>query len=82
MLTYSLVTTHIFRRIYKMSRICEVCGKKPSIGNTVSHANNRTKSVWYPNLQSLRCVDKKTGSVKRVKVCTRCIRSGFVQKAI
>jgi large subunit ribosomal protein L28 len=38
--------------------------------------------VWYPNLQRLRCVDEKTGSVKRVKVCTRCIRSGFVKKAI
>jgi len=65
-----------------MSRICEVCGKKPSIGNTVSHANNKKKAVWYPNLQSLRCIDEKTGSIKRVKVCTRCIRSGFVKKAI
>ncbi len=65
-----------------MSRICEVCGKKPAIGNTVSHANNRGKAVWHPNLQNLRCVDKKTGVVKKVKVCTRCIRSGFVQKAI
>ena len=65
-----------------MSRVCEVCGKKPSIGNLVSHANNKTKAVWYPNLQKLRCVDEKNGSVKRVKVCTRCIRSGFVKKAI
>jgi large subunit ribosomal protein L28 len=65
-----------------MSRICEVCGKKPAIGNTVSHANNRKKAVWYPNLQSLRCIDEKTGSVKRKKVCTRCIRSGFVKKAM
>ena len=64
-----------------MSRVCEVCGKKPSIGNSVSHANNKSKAVWRPNLQSLRCVDNKTGSVKKVKVCTRCIRSGFVTKA-
>lgn len=64
-----------------MSRVCEVCGKKPSVGNNVSHANNKTKSVWRPNLQSLRCVDKKTGAVKRMKVCTRCIRSGLVKKA-
>jgi large subunit ribosomal protein L28 len=71
-----------FQEDLKMSRICEVCGKKPSIGNTVSHANNRNKALWYPNLQSLRCIDEKTGSVKRVKVCTRCIRSGFVKKAI
>ena len=65
-----------------MSRVCEVCGKKPSIGNKVSHAINKTSAILYPNLQRLRCVDEKTGSVKRVKVCTRCIRSGFVKKAI
>lgn len=65
-----------------MARICEVCGKKPVVGHNVSHANNKTKKVWFPNLQSLRCVDEKTKSVKRVKVCTRCIRSGFVKKAL
>ena len=65
-----------------MARICEVCGKKPVVGHNVSHANNKTKKVWYPNLQSLRCVDGKTQSVRRVKVCTRCIRSGFVKKAL
>jgi len=42
-----------------MSRVCEVCGKKPSIGNSVSHANNKTKITWYPNLQKLRCIDGK-----------------------
>jgi large subunit ribosomal protein L28 len=64
-----------------MSRICEVCGKKPAVGNNVSHANNKSKTVWHPNLKKLRCVDEKTGAVKRVKACTRCIRSGFVKKA-
>jgi large subunit ribosomal protein L28 len=64
-----------------MSRICEVCGKKPAVGNNVSHANNKSKTVWRPNLQKLRCFDEKTGAVKRVKACTRCIRSGFVKKA-
>ena len=65
-----------------MSRICEVCGKKPVVGNNVSHANNKTRKVWFPNLQKLRCVYEKTKAVKRVKVCTRCIRSGFVKKAL
>jgi len=64
-----------------MSRVCEVCGKKPSIGNNVSHANNKTRITWYPNLQKLRCIDEKSGAVKRIKACTRCIRSGFVKKA-
>ena len=64
-----------------MSRICDVCGKKPQVGNNVSHANNKSKTVCRPNLQKLRCVDEKTGAVKRIKVCTQCIRSGFVKKA-
>jgi large subunit ribosomal protein L28 len=64
-----------------MPRICEICGKKPVMGNSVSHANNKTKKVWFPNLQKVRCVDEKTKAAKRVKVCTRCIRSGFVKKA-
>ena len=65
-----------------MSRVCEVCGKKPAVGNKVSHANNKTAKVWYPNLQKIRCIDGKTGGVKRVKACTRCIRSGFLKKAL
>jgi len=65
-----------------MSRVCEVCGKGPAFGHNVSHANNKTKKVWYPNLQRMRCIDQKTGAVKRVRVCTRCLRSGFVKKAL
>ncbi|MFA7060649.1 MAG: 50S ribosomal protein L28 [Pedobacter sp.] len=62
-----------------MSRKCEICGKGPSFGNNVSHANNKTRTVWYPNLQKVRALTN--GSVKTVKVCTRCIRSGYVTKA-
>ncbi|MEI7589987.1 MAG: 50S ribosomal protein L28 [Deltaproteobacteria bacterium] len=64
-----------------MSRTCEVCGKRPVVGNSVSHANNKTKRVWYPNLQKLTCRDKETGATRKIKVCTRCIRSKFVEKA-
>ena len=63
-----------------MSRICEICGKGPSFGNNVSHANNKTRTVWYPNLQKVKAVTN--GSVRTIKVCTRCIRSGHVTKAI
>ena len=63
-----------------MSAICEVCGKKPAVGNNVSHANNKTKRWWYPNLQEVRA-KMKGGGTKRVKVCTRCIRSGAIEKA-
>lgn len=65
-----------------MSRMCEVCGKGPVFGHNVSHANNKTRKVWYPNLQRMRCIDPKTGAVKRVRICTRCLRSGFVKKAL
>jgi len=65
-----------------MSRICEICGKKPSVGHSVSHANNKTKRVWYPNLQKLRVIHPKTGGVTRMKVCARCIKSGFIKKAL
>ena len=65
-----------------MARVCEICGKRPMVGNNVSHANNKTKRVWYPNLQKMRVIDSKTGMTKRKKVCTRCLRSGFVKKAL
>jgi len=61
-----------------MARLCEICGKGPQRGNNVSHAHNLTKKVWYPNLQRVRA--QVGGSVKRLRVCTRCIRSNRVQK--
>ncbi|MBN2332898.1 MAG: 50S ribosomal protein L28 [Deltaproteobacteria bacterium] len=61
-----------------MSKVCDICGKKPQVGNNVSHANNRSKKTWYPNLQSVNAVIK--GQHKKVTVCTRCIRSGAVKK--
>jgi large subunit ribosomal protein L28 len=64
-----------------MSRVCEICGKKPLKGHKVSHANNKHSKIWQPNLHKVRCVDKLTGEVKQIRVCTRCIRSGFVTKA-
>lgn len=62
-----------------MAKVCEICGKKPQYGNNVSHANNRTRRRWEPNLQRVRA--KIDGSVKRIKVCTSCIRSGKIEKA-
>jgi large subunit ribosomal protein L28 len=63
-----------------MSRVCEICGKGPSFGHNVSHANNKTRRVWYPNLQRVRVL--KNNNVVRMRVCTRCIRSGKVAKAV
>ncbi len=62
-----------------MSRMCEICGKKPLVGNNVSHAHNVTKRRFNPNLQSVRALYK--GKVKKMRVCTSCIKSGYVVKA-
>lgn len=61
-----------------MARACEICGKIRSVGNKVSHANNKTKRVWRPNLQAVRA--NLEGTVRRILVCTRCLRSGKVRK--
>lgn len=58
---------------------CDICGKGALVGNNISHANNKTKKRSLPNLQSIRA--SIGGSVKRVRVCTRCLKAGKVQKA-
>ena len=62
-----------------MARRCEICGKGPAVGRNVSHAHNVTPRRFEANIQSVRAV--VNGSVKRIKVCTRCIRSNKVVKA-
>jgi large subunit ribosomal protein L28 len=64
-----------------MSKVCDVCGKGPQVGNNVSHANNKTKRRFMPNLQSVRA-QMASGEVKRMRVCTQCIRSGAVTKPV
>jgi large subunit ribosomal protein L28 len=59
---------------------CAICGKQRIIGNNVSHANNKTKRLIMPNLQRMR-INTRSG-VKRLYVCTRCLRSGMVKKAV
>lgn len=61
-----------------MSQVCEICGKKPLTGFNISHSHRKTKRRFNPNLQRVRTV--VNGQVKRVKVCTRCIRSGKIAK--
>ena len=63
-----------------MAKICEICGKKPITGNNVSHSHHKTRRRWLPNLQRVRA--QINGTVKRIKVCTNCLKSGKVVKAI
>lgn len=63
-----------------MARVCHICGKGPATGNNVSHAHNKTRRRWLPNLQTAKIVDKD-GENRRVRVCTNCIKSGRIKKA-
>ena len=61
-----------------MSKECEICGKKPMVGNNVSHAHNVNKRRFNPNLQRVRTISN--GQVKKILACTNCIKSGYVVK--
>ena len=61
-----------------MSRKCEICGKSTVTGNNVSHAHNKTRRVWKPNLVKVRTIIN--GSKKTIKICTRCLKSDKVVK--
>lgn len=63
-----------------MASCCFVCGKTKVVGNQVSHSHRVTKRLFKPNLQTVRAIVQ--GQPRRIRVCTRCIRSGKVQKAI
>ncbi len=61
-----------------MAKVCEICGKRPMTGYKVSHAHNKSKKRWYPNLQKVRAL--QNGQPRRMTVCTSCIRSGQITK--
>ena len=63
-----------------MASLCEVCGKGMMTGMNVSHSHLKTKRSWKPNIQRVRAV--VDGEVKRINVCTRCLRSGKVERAL
>ncbi len=59
---------------------CEICGKGVSTGIQVSHSHIRTKRTWSPNIQKVRAL--VNGTPTRLKVCTRCLRSGKITRAV
>ena len=63
-----------------MAQRCDICGKGPSVGHTISHAHNLTRRRWLPNLVSMRIL--VSGKPKRARVCTRCLKGGKVTKVI
>ena len=59
---------------------CDVCGKGVVFGIKVSHSHIRSNRTWKPNVRKVKAI--VNGSVKSVNVCTRCLRSGKVTRAI
>ena len=60
--------------------VCQICGKGTRSGMQVSHSHIRTKRTWKPNLQKVRVIVDRTP--QRLYVCSRCLRSGKVQRAV
>ena len=63
-----------------MAQRCDICGKGPQFGNRVSHAHNVTGRRFNPNLRRVRSAI--AGVQRKVRVCTRCLRSGLVTKPV
>lgn len=59
---------------------CELCGKGSRFGNQISHAHNVNRRRFYPNIHKVRALIN--GAPRSIHVCTRCLRSGKVQKAV
>jgi len=62
-----------------MGKFCEICNKGTMSGNLVSHSNRKTKRSWAPNIQ--RVTVMKDGTARKMYVCTRCLRSGKVERS-
>ena len=63
-----------------MAQRCDICAKRPAVGNSVSHAHKATRRRWMPNLVAMRIM--ANGTPRRARVCTRCLKAGKVTKVI
>lgn len=63
-----------------MPKVCDICGKGPSFGHSVSHSHKASPKKWRPNLQQVKA--KTASGTRKIWVCTRCLRSGKVVKAV
>ncbi|NLI59980.1 MAG: 50S ribosomal protein L28 [Clostridiales bacterium] len=63
-----------------MAKVCDICQKGKLSGHNVSHSNRKSNRFWQPNLKKVKAIID--GSHKTIKVCTKCIRSGKVRRAL
>jgi len=68
------------KEVEVMARECIICDKKTVTGNNVSHSHLKTKRRWLPNLQKVKALIN--GEVRRVYVCTKCLKAGKIQRAL
>lgn len=71
---------HRFEEVFLMSKRCEICGKEKTFGKKVSFSNRKSSRTWSPNIKKVKAI--VDGSPKRIYVCTRCLRSGNVTRAL
>jgi large subunit ribosomal protein L28 len=75
----SLGTLVLDLQEFLVASVCDVCGKGPGFGMSVSHSHRRTPRRWNPNIQTVHAVVGKTP--KRLNVCTSCLKAGKVTRA-
>jgi large subunit ribosomal protein L28 len=63
-----------------MARICDICGKGPLSGSTISHAHNVNKRKFYPNIHKIK-VFNENKEIVRKNICAKCLKAGKIQKA-
>jgi large subunit ribosomal protein L28 len=70
----------LIQGVLDMAAVCDICGKGPGFGKSVSHSHRRTSRRWDPNIQSVRAVTRPGGNKKRINVCTSCLKAGKVTR--
>ncbi len=63
-----------------MSKKCEICGKTTGFGNNVSFSMRHSKRTWKPNIRRVKA--SINGGVKRINICTKCLKSGRIERAL
>lgn len=71
----AIFALHFSKEYKKMSKVCQISGKRPRVGNNVSHANNKTKRRFYPNLQTKRFYIPEEDKWITLKVSTQVLRT-------
>lgn len=70
----------VCKEVFSVSRKCDICGKSVVAGVQYSHSHRQSKRTWAPNIRKVKAI--VDGTPRTIHVCTRCLRSGKVTRAI